>query len=224
MENILDVDGLYDNCFIHYPCSHSNVIIHHIHILSVCGKFLACQNYVQNVNVYMSLGGHMLRGKHFCCNHMYTKNIKKLQRIKNPAHIELCSGHPGALCTLLIPPRWAQSKVTPDIQVNTSWGLVFGRYIFGAKIPPEVFGCLRLYHHHGPLSCTPHIQLVSKKSYSFNVWSFGLHLNHSFLFKCCLRVSAYSRRTSIFWPTSGSKVGWLKHQLYMRWNNSICRL
>ena len=115
-------------------------------------------------------------------------------------------------------------KVTLDIQVNTSWGLVFGWYIFGAEIPPRVFGCLRLYHHPGPLSCTPHIQLVSKKSYSFNVWSLGLHLDHSFLFKCCLRVSAYSRRTSIFWPTSGSKVGWLKHQLYMRWNTSICRL
>ena len=85
MGNILDVDGLYINCFIHYPFSHSNVIIHHIYILSVCGKFLACQNHAQNVNVYMSLGGHTLRGKHFCCNHMHTKNIKKLQRIKNPA-------------------------------------------------------------------------------------------------------------------------------------------
>ena len=128
---ILDVDGLYVNCFIHHPCSHSNVIIHHIYILSVCGKSLACQNYAQTVNVYMSLGGHMLRGKHFCCNHMRTKTIKKLQRIKNPAFstkprlfkwfyvfvgfrffrytlpAELCSGRPGADDFRERPPRWA---------------------------------------------------------------------------------------------------------------------
>ena len=96
MENILDVDGLYINCFIHYPFSHSNVIIHHIYILSVCVASFLLAKIMRRMSMCTCLwGGTRLEGSTSAaikCIQRISKNFKESKTRLFPQNPGFSSG------------------------------------------------------------------------------------------------------------------------------------